>query len=132
MDCTYKTNKYKIPLLVIIGSTSLNSNFYIAFAFIEKEEEEDFMWVFEQLKLLYRTLGLKDLGIIMTDRDLTLMNAIAAQYPSVFHLLYIWHINKNVLKNCKPAFATEEDWEEFLGAWYRVVYAPTRVANRAA
>ena len=59
------------------------------------------------------------------------MNVIAAQYPNVFHLLYIWHINKNVLKNCKPAFATEEDWEEFLGAWYRVVYALTRVANRA-
>ncbi|XP_077221956.1 protein FAR1-RELATED SEQUENCE 5-like [Tasmannia lanceolata] len=33
MDCTYKTNKYKMPLLDIVGVTSFNSSFYSCFAF---------------------------------------------------------------------------------------------------
>jgi len=33
MDCTYKTNKYKMPLLQIIGSTTLGSMFFVAFYF---------------------------------------------------------------------------------------------------
>ena len=43
MDCTYKTNKYKLPLLVIIGHTSLGTSFYVEFAFVAKEQEEDFV-----------------------------------------------------------------------------------------
>ena len=60
------------------------------------------------------------------------MNALKAQYPDVFNLLCIWHINKNVLKNCKPSFRTQEDWKEFLIYWYRVVYAHTRIEYNAA
>ena len=41
MDCTYKTNKYKLPLLVICGITSLGTTFYIAFAFPRQEKEVD-------------------------------------------------------------------------------------------
>ena len=44
MDCTYKTNRYKTPLLVITGSTAINSSFYIAFCFLAQEEKEDYMW----------------------------------------------------------------------------------------
>ena len=28
IDCTYKTNKYKMPLLNAVGNTSLNSSFF--------------------------------------------------------------------------------------------------------
>ena len=114
MDCTYKTNKYKMPLLVIMGHTALSTSFYVGFAFLEGEEEEDFAWVLEQLKALYTSLGLKDPSVIVTDRDLGLMNAIKAQYPDVHNLLCIWHINKNVLKKCKKHFATQKEWETFL------------------
>ena len=45
MDNTYKTNRYKLPLLIIIGTNALGGLFYVAFYFIAKEEEEDFLWV---------------------------------------------------------------------------------------
>ena len=123
MDCTYKTNKYKMPLLIIMGHTALGTSFCIGFAFLEKEEEEDFTWVMEHLKALYRHLGLKDPEVIVTDRDLALMNAIATVFASSANLLCVWHVNTNVLKNCKPAFDTEEKWKEFEAAWQQVVNA---------
>ena len=38
MDCTYKTNKYKMPLLDVVGVSSFNTSFYSCFAFMQKKE----------------------------------------------------------------------------------------------
>ena len=37
LDCTYKTNKYKMPLLHIAGITGANKTFSLAFCFIAQE-----------------------------------------------------------------------------------------------
>ena len=42
LDCTYKTNCFKLPLLNIVGTTCLNTTFFIAFCFLHSEEEESF------------------------------------------------------------------------------------------
>ena len=112
-----------MPMLVIMGHTALNTSFYVAFGFIDNEEKDNFTWVMEMLKGLYRHLGLKDPEVIVTDRDLALMEAIANVFPEVANLLCVWHINMNVLKNCKPAFDVEEDWEKFYNAWHEVINA---------
>jgi hypothetical protein len=39
MDCTYKTNRFHMPLLNIIGCTNLNRTFFIAFIFMSGETE---------------------------------------------------------------------------------------------
>ncbi|XP_021762921.1 protein FAR1-RELATED SEQUENCE 5-like [Chenopodium quinoa] len=47
MDCTYKTNKYKMPLLDIVGVTSFNTLFFCGFAFLFKEKESDYVWALQ-------------------------------------------------------------------------------------
>ena len=42
MNSTYKTNRYKMPLLVISGQTALNINFYVAFCFMAQEKMIDY------------------------------------------------------------------------------------------
>ena len=42
MDATYKTNRYRLPLLIITGTTELESSFYIAFYFLAGEQFEDY------------------------------------------------------------------------------------------
>lgn len=44
IDCTYKTNRYKMPLLHIIGISPSNSTFSIAFCFMRNEQEESYIW----------------------------------------------------------------------------------------
>jgi len=37
IDSTYKTNRYKLPLVDIVGVTSTGMTFYTAFAYLEGE-----------------------------------------------------------------------------------------------
>ena len=43
MDNTYKTNKYKLSLLEIIGVTSTGLTFSIAFVLLSNEHENNFV-----------------------------------------------------------------------------------------
>jgi len=132
MDCTYKTNKYKMPLLTIVGQTSIGTTFHVGFAFLESERPEDYAWVLKHLKDASGALGLPDPDVIVTDRDLALMQAIEEVFPNTSALLCIWHVNKNVLKNCKASFTTEEEWMEFQAAWHQVLFAHTEADCHAA
>ncbi|KAI5406195.1 hypothetical protein KIW84_052806 [Lathyrus oleraceus] len=80
MDRTYKTNKYRQPLFEIIGMTSIEFTFVVAFVYMESEQTENFCWVLEKLKELFVK---KDLcpQVILTDRDLALMKAIEIVFP---------------------------------------------------
>lgn len=42
LDCTYKTNWFKMPLLNVVGITSIGTTFYVGFAFLSEEKEEDY------------------------------------------------------------------------------------------
>ena len=42
LDCTYKTNKYGMPLLDMIGVDATGRSFCIAFAFLSSKAEEDY------------------------------------------------------------------------------------------
>ncbi len=44
VNCTYKTNRFWLPLFVIVGVTSLNITFYATFAFLAQEKELDYSW----------------------------------------------------------------------------------------
>ncbi len=39
------------------------------------------------------------------------------------HLLCFWHINNNVLINCKKKFIIKETWEKFFSEWKTMIYA---------
>ncbi|KAG5566439.1 hypothetical protein RHGRI_002122 [Rhododendron griersonianum] len=119
MDCTYKTNKYKMPLLDIVGVSSFNGSFYSCFAFMQKEEEGDYVWALERFKKL---LGHDQQPlVILSDRELALMNAIQLVFPGTAHVLCVWHIEKNVLSKCKSQFESGKDWETFLSTWTNVI-----------
>ena len=108
MDCTYKTNKYKLSFLIIVEHTCLSTNFYVGFAFVAKEQEKDFVWILTALKDYFSQNKIVVPEVIVTDRDMGLIRAVLDVFPLAAHLLCIRHINKNVLMHCKPAFSTSE------------------------
>ncbi|KAI0995297.1 hypothetical protein K3495_g12885 [Podosphaera aphanis] len=118
IDCICKTNRFKMPLLHIIGTTSFNTSFSVAFAFLRHEREHDYQWAFENIISLFSDrLPLT----ITTDRELALMNSIETLLPNMAHLLCVWHIQKNVLNNCRKYFGSEDDWAKILSAWTKVI-----------
>ena len=98
MDCTYKSNKYRLHLLNVVGTICLNGTFYVAFDFLLWEKKEDFTWFLTILHSLYQQLDLEDPKVIVTDRDIALMAAIYEIFPRTTNLLCLWHIKKNGYK----------------------------------
>ncbi|XP_062012413.1 uncharacterized protein LOC133728965 [Rosa rugosa] len=122
MDCTYKTNRYRFPLFEIVGVTSTEMTFNVAFVYILKETEDNYTWALSRLRTL---LDHCTPSVFVTDRELALMNSISKIFPDSRHLLCKWHINRNVMKECKKKFATAEMWIMFLNAWNTVVGSTT-------
>ena len=53
MDCTYKTNKYKMPLLQIAGCVPTGRNFVVGLAFLQDEKKNSFEWALRNGRLLF-------------------------------------------------------------------------------
>ena len=82
IDCTYKINRFKMLLLVIIGSTNLNIIFFIAFALLSEELQEDYTWVLEVLKSVLDQNGYTYPSIIVTNKELALIGVLHLVFPS--------------------------------------------------
>ncbi|XP_058769876.1 PKS-NRPS hybrid synthetase cheA-like [Vicia villosa] len=125
MDATYKTNKYRQPLFEIVGMTSTELTFAVAFAYMECEQTESYIWVLDKLKQLFVK---KDVvpQVILTDRDLALMKAVEVVFPTTHNLLCRFHINQNVGMKCKEYVM--KDMRETIGTlWKDVVWASNEV-----
>lgn len=131
LDCTYKTNRFGMPLLDIIGIDGCNRSFCIAFAFLRGENEEDYVWALERLRSLYEINQVKPPSIILTDCAEACMNAVNICFPDSISLLCLWHANKAVLTNCRPTFLllkndldldhSEERWQAFFSHWHSII-----------
>ncbi|CAG8694673.1 13890_t:CDS:2 [Cetraspora pellucida] len=87
------------------------------------EDEEDYLWVLTCITKLFN--GVLQPKVIVTDRELALMNALNITFLSSANLLCLWHINKNIMKNCKSRFETVNEWQAFLSECNNVVYSQT-------
>jgi hypothetical protein len=65
--------------------TSTNMTFTIAYAFLRNEKEENFRWALAQIRVLYEPGVLP--SIIVTDRELGLINAVENEFPEAHHML---------------------------------------------
>jgi hypothetical protein len=117
MDATYNTNRYKLPLLEIVGVTPANMTFCIAFVYMHKEKKPNNTWVLDYLKSLMDGCMLP--RVIITDRELALMNAYNIVFPNAKGLLCRWHINNCIMKKCRSS------WCIIYPLWKKLVESTT-------
>ncbi|KAJ3454446.1 hypothetical protein MRS44_018340 [Fusarium solani] len=92
LDCTYKTNKYKMPLLDIVGVDACQRSFCIAFAFLSGEEEHDFIWALERLRYMYELHG----------------EALPSHFHAMEPFIYLETYRIPVCKKCEFACVSNE------------------------
>ncbi|GAB2303703.1 hypothetical protein Dimus_038799 [Dionaea muscipula] len=119
MDTTYKTNRFDLPLLEVVGVVPMGQNFHVAFAFIKNEKKDSFVWALQKLKTLFGTPA--GPGVIVTDRDLVLMNAVQEVFPDSSHLLCRRHIAKDAEKKLVDLTKSKEYSKVFGHRWKKVV-----------
>ena len=74
-----------MPLLEIVGVTSTNKTFSIAFVFMYREKVSNYIWALDCLKSkIYDNFYPIS---IVTDRELALINACKEVFPSAKRLL---------------------------------------------
>jgi hypothetical protein len=125
LDCTYKSNRFKLLLLNVVGSTCLNTTFHVAFAFLSKEDEEAYTWALTQLKELF--INPTMLKVVMTDRDLGLIAAVRTVFPGAKRMLCTWHVEKNVQTETAVHIKDQQLAKTFLAEWTSLIYAPSRI-----
>ncbi|XP_050898021.1 uncharacterized protein LOC127104925 [Lathyrus oleraceus] len=106
LDPTYKTNKYKLPLLEMVGVTSTKKTYSVGFAFLECEKENNFTRILKVCRTLLKVQSEMPEAIV-TDCDTALINSVVKVFPSSYALLYRYHITKNVRSQVKPAVGTK-------------------------
>ena len=113
LDCTYKTNRFQLPLLHIVGMTPTNQSFSVAFVLMANEQMPAYKWAlnafFEKLELPPHHLP-----VMCTDRDLALLGVLRDEYPHLKHLLCLWHINKNVRARARAVIQKNEEMDTSL------------------
>ncbi|MBW0590552.1 hypothetical protein O181_130267 [Austropuccinia psidii MF-1] len=97
MDCTYKTNKYKMPIFHIVGVSSTNKTFSGSFCLMNNETEPSYTWKLNQyIEKVLNNTNLVPPPVIVIDRDLALKNSLKKPFPDSKFMLCIWNINKDV------------------------------------
>ena len=125
MDCTYKTNRFGMPLLHVVGLTSVYTSFSVCFVFLRNEDSKSYKWAQERVAELYHPTERHAAPLathpitIATDCDDGLLAAIDSVFPRSTNLICRWHIAKNLLKNCRQHF-TAEGWESYTKDWIEV------------
>lgn len=80
-------------------------------------------------KDLLESMDVPDPTVFVTDPEPSLLSAIFNIFSEADHLLCVWHINKNVLVNCRPWFGNnDEEWKELYATWNTVLYIKTERA----
>ncbi|ODM20249.1 hypothetical protein SI65_03302 [Aspergillus cristatus] len=150
MDCTYKTNKYRMPMLDINGVTATGSTFFAAVAFIHNEQQPSYDFALTSLCGVYEQLGLEPPCTILTDKEKALINACKGVFPDAYTMICLWHVNKNILSKARPIIHKElldsmetlpdrhdkeanaamdsqadKRWKRMLEMWWKVVRAPS-------
>jgi hypothetical protein len=121
-----------MPLLNFCGVTGNKKTVQTALCFLSGEKEGDYEWPMTQFKELLDENDIPLPLYIVTDRELALINALETTFPEVVHILCTWHVNMNILANCRKHFPKDRPdlaqtspqryipdpaWESFLKDW---------------
>ena len=126
LDSTYKTNRYRMPLLHGVSITATNESFTLFFCFLRFETQEFYEWAMHEVRkfLVGQNVELNG-AIFVTDRELALISAISIVMPETNQIFCQWHINKNLLAKHRASFNSEDAWKEFMMLWQSLVNSPT-------
>lgn len=96
LDCTYKLNKWRMPLLDIVGIDAMGKTFFAGWALLIKEEIADYNWALNAFKNMIGQHTASKIKTLFTDKESALANACANVLPNAARLLCLWHIKMNI------------------------------------
>ncbi|XP_027192581.1 PKS-NRPS hybrid synthetase cheA-like [Cicer arietinum] len=94
--------------------------FCVGFAYLQSERVDNFTWALQMLK---EQITGGEVEVIVTDRDLALMNVVECVFPKAVNLLCLFHVCKNVKAKCKMTVFPKKKQVQIMEAWEALVYS---------
>ncbi|KAL5178715.1 hypothetical protein HKD37_01G000174 [Glycine soja] len=116
INSTYKTNRYKLPLLDFVRVTPTRMTFSTSFAYLEGEHLNNVVWALEQFRGIFLRRDALP-RVVVTDRDLALMNAMKT------YVMDAW----GTLVDCP----SEQQFDECLKKFKMVMHLENTTTSRA-
>jgi len=95
-----------------MGTTALGTSFFIAFTFLSGKTNEDYLWAIKELKHMFCREDIFDPLVVVTDRELALMNALNEVFPWAKNILCEWHVAKAILTYVKKEWVFKTENQE--------------------
>jgi len=121
----------------IVRVTSIDLTYSVGFGFVTHEKEENFVRVLQMMRKLFMS-KMNMPKVVVTDRDTTLMNAVANVLPKSYAMNCYFHVQKNVkarcILDCTYPFGKKSGKEvkhgdvvkKIMRAWEVIVESPTQ------
>ncbi|XP_024171478.1 protein FAR1-RELATED SEQUENCE 5-like [Rosa chinensis] len=97
-NSTYKTNVYKKPLVLFVGSNNQRGNILFGATLLVDETVETYTWL---LRSFLDAMNGKMPTAVLTDRDEAMSSAIEDVMPQAKHCLCAWNLSRNANTNLK-------------------------------
>jgi hypothetical protein len=110
-----------MPLLHIAGVTCANKTFSLAFCFLAKETQPYYKWVLDCLLNIFNSNNIPLPGVVITNREQALINSLATSFPDAYHMLCMWHIEKNLVTNRAKYIKNKISEHRMIENWNKVV-----------
>jgi hypothetical protein len=79
---------------IVSDQIALHKIFYVAFCFMTKKKQNDYVWILEQLKRLYQQLQLSDSTVLLTnmkkDKRLIKFIKINQWFKKILWMIVVW------------------------------------------
>ena len=95
MDATYKTNRFRMPLILFTGIDNNGLTTLVGGCLVSDETFESYAWCIREFRECVRI----DPTVVCTDGDHELAKAIRDVWPNSDHLLFRFHIAQNITRN---------------------------------
>jgi hypothetical protein len=116
-DNTYKVNRFNMPFGIFTGVNNFGQSVCFAGTLMCRETIDSFVWTFNAFLKLVNNYSPR---VILTDEDKAMSQAILITFgQNTKHVLCIWHLWKNVIKNLANILGTK--WREFTKSFYECI-----------
>jgi hypothetical protein len=137
MDTTHGTNRYRYPLLLLIGVSQYGHSVIMAVALLRNQQQDDFIWAFNEIRAFVGAEVWDAVQTVTSDGDGAMKVAISTCLPRAFHMRCVWHILRNITDKCAARNGgwvdrDEDSIQSFMKAANQILFASSQEGAQTA
>ena len=125
MDTTMKTNRFDMPLTILVGVNQHNHTIILAVALTSEQDTDSFSWILRQIDKHIGYYNMVNVRTVFTDGDLGMIRAVERYCPRAKMVRCWFHLKLNLRHNLSKYFDTVAEFNYFISQWTQACLSAT-------